>query len=44
NQAMHLKELLKKGPVKVRASIKAEFMEGNLEVLSSSFLIVSRLS
>ena len=36
NQAMHLKELLKKGPVKVRASIKAEFMEGNLEVLSSS--------
>ena len=36
NQAMHLKELLKKGPVKVKASIKAEFMEGNLEVLSSS--------
>jgi len=35
NQAMHLKELLKKGPVKVHAGIKAEFMEGNLEVLSS---------
>jgi len=36
NQAMHLKELLKKGPVKVHAHIKAEFMEGSLEVLSSS--------
>jgi hypothetical protein len=35
NQGMHLKELLKKGPVKVKASIKAELMEGNLEVLSS---------
>lgn len=36
NQAMHLKELLKKGPVKVHAKIDAELMEGNLEVLSSS--------
>ena len=36
NQAMHLKELLKKCPVKVKASIKAEFLEGSLEVLSSS--------
>jgi len=35
NQGMHLKDLLKKGPVKVKASIKAELMEGNLEVLSS---------
>jgi len=38
NQAMHLKELLKKGPVKVHARIKAEFMEGSLEVLSSSII------
>jgi len=36
NQAMHLKNLLKKGPVKVKATIKAEFMEGNLEVLTTS--------
>ena len=36
NQAMYLKELLKKGPVKMHASIDAEFMEGNFEVLSSS--------
>ncbi len=36
NQAMHLKELLKKGPVKVHAHIKAEFLKGNFEVLSSS--------
>ena len=36
NQAMHLKDLLTKGPVKVKAIIKAEFMEGNLEVLTSS--------
>ncbi len=36
NQAMHLKELLKKGPVKVHARIKAEFLNGNFEVLSSS--------
>ncbi len=35
NQAMHLKDLLKKGPVKVKATIKAEFMEGNLEVLTA---------
>ncbi|NVM17232.1 MAG: DUF4910 domain-containing protein [Candidatus Lokiarchaeota archaeon] len=35
NQAMHLKELLKKGLVKVHASINAEFMEGHFEVLSS---------
>ena len=35
NQAMHLKDLLKKGPVKVKASIKVEFMEGNLEVLTA---------
>ncbi len=35
NQAMHLKDLLKKGPVKVKATIKAEFMEGNLEVLTT---------
>ncbi len=35
NQAMHLKELLKKGPVKVHAKIKAEFMKGHFEVLSS---------
>ena len=38
NQAMHLKELLKKGSVKVHAHIKAEFIEGNLEVLSSSII------
>ena len=36
NQAMHLKELMQKGTVKVKASIKAEFMEGNLEVLTTS--------
>jgi len=36
NQGMHLKELLKKGPVKVHAIIKAEFTEGSFEVLSSS--------
>ncbi|MFX0074640.1 MAG: DUF4910 domain-containing protein [Candidatus Hermodarchaeota archaeon] len=36
NQAMHLKELMNKGPVKVHAKIKAEFMEGQFEVLSSS--------
>ena len=35
NQAMHLKDLLKKGPVKVKATIRAEFMEGNLEVLTA---------
>jgi len=36
NQAMHLKDLMQKGSVKVKASIKAEFMEGNLEVLTTS--------
>ena len=36
NQAMHLKELLKKGFVKVHARIKAAFLKGNFEVLSSS--------
>jgi aminopeptidase-like protein len=36
NQAMHLKDLLKSGPVKVNATIKAEFIEGNLEVLTTS--------
>jgi hypothetical protein len=36
NQAMHLKELMQKGTVKVKANIKAEFMEGNLEVLTTS--------
>ena len=36
NQAMHLKELLDNGPVKVKASINAEFIEGNLEVLTTS--------
>jgi len=35
-QAIHLKELLKKGTVKVHAKIKAEFSEGNLEVISTS--------
>ena len=35
NQAMYLKDLLKKGPVKVKATIKAEFMNGNLEVLTA---------
>ena len=36
NQAMHLKDLLKKGPVKVNATIKSEFIKGNLEVLTTS--------
>jgi len=36
NQAMHLKELLQKGTVKVNARIKAEYLEGNLETLTSS--------
>jgi len=35
NQAMHLKELLKKGPVKVHARIKAEFLKGNFEDFQS---------
>jgi aminopeptidase-like protein len=36
NQAMHLKELMQKGTVNVKASIKSEFMEGDLEVLTTS--------
>jgi len=36
NQAMHLKDLMQKGPVKVKASINAKFMEGDLEVLTTS--------
>lgn len=36
NQAMHLKELLKKGSVKVHAKIDSEFLNGSLEVLTSS--------
>lgn len=36
NQAMHLKELLQKGIVKVNALIKAKYIEGNLEVLTTS--------
>lgn len=35
-QAMRLKELLVKGPIKVHAKIEAEFSEGNLEVVSTS--------
>ncbi len=35
NQAMHLKELLKKGSVKIHAKIASEFLNGNLEVLST---------
>ena len=35
-QGMHIKELLKKGTVKAHAKIKAEFSEGNLEVISTS--------
>jgi hypothetical protein len=35
-QAIYLKELLKKGNVKAHAKIKAEFSEGNLEVISTS--------
>ncbi len=35
-QAMRLKELLTKGKVKIHAKIEAEFLEGNLEVLSTS--------
>ena len=33
-QAVHLKELMEKGPVKVHAKIDAKFSEGNLEVIS----------
>ncbi|MFX0134372.1 MAG: DUF4910 domain-containing protein, partial [Candidatus Hodarchaeota archaeon] len=35
-QAMYLKELLVKGPLKVHAKIDSEFSEGNLEVVSTS--------
>ncbi len=35
-QAMRLKELLMKGTVKIHAKIEAEFLDGNLEVLSTS--------
>ncbi|MFX1425359.1 MAG: DUF4910 domain-containing protein [Promethearchaeota archaeon] len=35
-QAIQLKELLKKGTVKAHAKINAEFIEGNLEVISTS--------
>ncbi|MFX0081115.1 MAG: DUF4910 domain-containing protein [Candidatus Hodarchaeota archaeon] len=35
-QAIYLKELLAKGAVKVHALINAKFMEGNLEVVTSS--------
>ena len=35
-QAMHIKELLQKGSVKVHAIIKSEFLEGNLEILTTS--------
>jgi len=36
NQAMHLKELLKKGSVKIHAKIVSEFLNGNLEVLTTN--------
>lgn len=36
NQAMHLKELLKKGYVKIHAKIASEFLNGNLEVLTTN--------
>ena len=36
NQAMHLKDLIQKGPVKVKAKINAKFMVGDLEVLTTS--------
>ena len=35
-QASHLKELLEKGPVQVHAKIDAKFIDGNLEVISTS--------
>ncbi|MFX1553435.1 MAG: DUF4910 domain-containing protein [Promethearchaeota archaeon] len=35
-QAMHLKELMEKGPLKIHAKIDAEFSEGKLEVISTS--------
>ncbi|GAH45668.1 unnamed protein product, partial [marine sediment metagenome] len=36
NQAMHLKELLKKGSVKIHAKIASEFLNGNMEVLTTN--------
>ena len=35
-QAIYLKELLEKGPVKVHAKINAKFMNGSLEVITTS--------
>jgi len=35
-KALHLKELLKKGPVKVEANINARIFEGELEVISAA--------
>jgi aminopeptidase-like protein len=35
-QAIYLKELIEKGPIKVHAKIDAKFIEGNLEVLSTT--------
>jgi len=35
SQAMHLKELMERGSVKVHAKIDAKFIEGNLEILST---------
>jgi len=35
-QAMHLKELMDKGPIKLHAKIDADFSDGNLEVVSTS--------
>ena len=35
-QAIYLKELLEKGPVNVHAKINAKFMNGNLEVITTS--------
>ncbi|MHA1931483.1 MAG: DUF4910 domain-containing protein [Promethearchaeota archaeon] len=34
-QAIHLKELLEKGPLQVHAKIRAKYLEGNLEVIST---------
>ncbi|UCD01470.1 MAG: DUF4910 domain-containing protein [Promethearchaeota archaeon] len=35
-QAIRLKELMEKGPIKLHAKIESEFSEGNLEVVSTS--------
>ncbi|MHA2391145.1 MAG: DUF4910 domain-containing protein, partial [Promethearchaeota archaeon] len=37
-QAIYIKELLDKGPVKIHARIDATFKEGNLEVISTAIL------